>query len=289
VIDLEQFAWQSPYSDPGRHADALAAVPSDIESLCATSRNVIAHYRAELPGLAPERRGEIDSRWLEVILDIDQERHGSPLDTPRPLTERVAGCCRDHSLMVVGALRQRDVPARNRVGFAHYFAEDWDHDHVVVEFWRQGRWVRADPELHGLGFGFDVRDIPAGPAAPFETAAEAWLGWRSGDRDLSTYGVMPNSDLCGPGFVRSYVIFEIAHRYRDEMLLWDDWGATNDAGDEPKIDELARLLVAADHGDDGAEAELFARYREDPQLRPGDTVTTHSPYGDPPRTVKLRR
>lgn len=108
----------SPYSDPGRHAPLLGAVPGTAADLCAVARNVIAHYRAELADLPEERRGEIDSRWLEVILAVDQERHGTPLTAPRPLPDRVAGCCRDHTLFVVGGLREHGVPARSRVGFA---------------------------------------------------------------------------------------------------------------------------------------------------------------------------
>ncbi|MVA75949.1 transglutaminase domain-containing protein [Auraticoccus sp. F435] len=284
---MDRFVRQSPYSSPGRHADRLAALPGDVASLSAASRNVIAHYRAELPDLPEERRGEVDSRWLEAVLELDRERHPAGLDQPRPPEERVAGCCRDHSLLVVGALRQRGLPARTRIGFAHYLAAGWAADHVVVEHWSQGRWRRSDPEL-GPQRGFDEHDLPTGPEAPFETAAEAWLGWRAGDRDLSRYGVTPESGLCGPDFVRGYVVFEVAHRYGDEMLLWDGWGAIEeDPPDLALTDELARLLVAADAGDEGAEAELSARYREDERLHPGERVTTYSPYGLPPRVVRV--
>ncbi|SEQ41230.1 transglutaminase domain-containing protein [Microlunatus flavus] len=282
----ETFAEQSRYSAPGRHADRLAALPSDVASLCAASRNVIAHYRAELPDLAEERRHEIDSRWLEVILTVDQQRHPAGLDMPRPSGDRVAGCCRDHSLFVVGALRQRGVPARNRVGFAHYFTPVWASDHVVVELWREGRWQRADPEL-GRDPRFDVHDLPVGRAAPFETAAEAWLAWRAGDRDLSTYGVEADRAFSGPGFVWVSVVHEVAHRYGDEMLLWDGWGVTEEPLDTGLVDELAQLLVRADAGDDGAEAELWARYHEDDRLHPGSRILTHSPYGLPTRTTDL--
>ncbi len=286
MVELTSFVRQSPYSSPGRHADRLAAVPDDLPSLCATSRNVIAHYRAEVPDLPEERWSEVDSRWLEVILDRDQRRHPEGLDHPRTTADKVAGCCRDHSLLLVGALRQRGVPARNRVGFAHYLDPGWAADHVVVELWREGRWVRADPEL-GSGFSFDVHDIPAGPGAPFETAAEAWRGWRAGTRDLRTYGVRGDPALCGAGFVKTYVVFELAHRYGDEMLLWDGWAATEDPLEDQETDELAALLVRADEGDQGAESELHARYRDDHRLSPGDRVTTYSPFGKPPRTVDL--
>ena len=286
MFDLARFVDQSPYSTPGRYAARLAALPADVASLCAASRNVIAHYRAELPDLPEERRGEVDSRWLEAILALDQQRHHAGLDEPRPLTERVAGCCRDHSLMVVGALRQRGVPARNRIGFAHYFTPGWAANHVIVEFWREGRWQRADPEL-GPNVTFDVHDIPAGRDAPFETAAEAWLGGRAGDRDLSTYGLEADPAFTGPDFVRNYVIFEVAHRYGDEMLLWDSWGATEVPADRGVIDELAQMLVRADANDESAEADLWGRYHGDDQLHPPNQVVTYSPYGLPPRTVDL--
>ena len=48
-----------------------------------------------------------------------------------------------------------------------------------------------------------MHDITVGPDAPFETAAEAWRGWRAGVRDLSTYGVEADpAALSGPDFVR---------------------------------------------------------------------------------------
>ena len=288
VSDLDRFLHQSPYSTPGRYAGRLAALPDDLPSLCAASRNVIGHYRAELPDLPEERRGEIDSRWLETILALDQQRHPAGLDHPRPTAERVAGCCRDHSLLVVGALRQRGVPARNRIGFAHYFTPGWAGDHVIVELWHQGRWRRADPEL-GPTSAFDVHDIPLGERAPFETAAEAWLAWRSGGRDLSTYGLEADpANFSGPSFVRSYVVFEVAHRYGDEMLLWDGWGATEEAPEPGLIDEVAQLLVHADAGDDSAEDDLWHLYQEDDRLHPGNQVMTYSPYGLPPRRTDLR-
>lgn len=275
MVDLEQFARHSPYSDPGRHAERLGAVT--VDTACALARNVIGHYRAELPDLPVERRGEIDSRWLETILDVDAARHPDPLDRPRPLPERVAGCCRDHTLLVLGALRQLGIPARSRVGFADYFTPGFSHDHVVVQYWADGGWRWVDPEF------------PEGDWR-HESAAQAWAAYRAGDLDPGDHGVFPGSEFSGRGFVRDEVFYEVAHRYGDETLLWDEWGALADPGtSDTFVDELARLLLAADAGDQGAETELHARYVEDDRLHPGDTVVVHSPYGDPGRVVDLRR
>ena len=283
------YAVHSPYSDPGRHADLLRALPGTAAALSAAARNVIAHYRAELPDLPEERRHEIDSRWLEVILSVDQGRHGTTLTAPRQVADRVAGCCRDHTLFVVGGLREHGVPARSRVGFASYFTPGYHHDHVIVEYLDGGRWRRIDPELAPGRSDFDPEDMAAGPDAPFQTAAEVWRGYRAGELDPETYGVFPGAPFAGPDFIRGYVIFQVAHRFGDELLLWDDWGATLDSGDEETIDRLADLLVRADAGDAPAEDELYAWYRADDRLHPGDSVIQNSPYGNEPIRVSLRR
>ena len=282
-------AAHSAYSDPGPYAGLLRDLSDDVAALNATARNVIAHYRAELTDLAEDRRGEIDSRWLQTILATDQARHGTRLTEPRPLTERVAGCCRDHTLFVVGALREKGIPARSRVGFAGYFSPGYFHDHVIVEHHDGTRWLRTDPELDPAYAPFDPGDMAAGPEAPFQTAAEVWQDYRAGTVDPQNYGVFPGSEFAGPAFIRSYVIYQIAHRYGDEMLLWDDWGATNGGGDDAWIDELADLLVRADRGDADADDDLAARYAEDDRLKPGATVTQHSPYGEPSKTVRVGR
>lgn len=51
------------------------------------------------------------------------------------------------------------------------------------------------------------------------------------------------------------MISEVVHRHGDELLPWNGWEATEDARDDRTIDELARLLVHADRGDDEAEAD----------------------------------
>lgn len=284
MTNLELYLRHSEFSDPGRHRARIAALPGDLAALNAASRNVIGHYRAELEDLPEARWSEVDSRWLETILDVDAGRHEAPLDVPRSLNDRVAGCCRDHSLFVVGALRDRAIPARNRVGFSHYFGPHWAYDHVIVEYWSGERWVRTDPELDPANdWPFDPEDMPSGHGAPFETAAEAWLRYAAGETDLSRYGVYPDSEFSGPDFVRDYVLRELGHRFGEELLLWDELTDVED------VDSLAALLVRADAGDADAETALRARYEADERLRPGRTVQQNSPFGRPPVRVRLRR
>jgi transglutaminase-like putative cysteine protease len=294
-------ARHSACSDPGPHADLLAAVPPDRASIAAAARSAVVHYRAGSPSLTDEQRADPDRRWLSSILDAAAERSSAPLGSPRDLARQVAGCCRDHTLFSIGVLRQHGVPARSRVGFAGYFQPPFHHDHVVVEEWDGQRWVRWDPELEPAPhWGFDVQDMPVGPGAPFQTAAQVWRAVRAGEADPASYGVDPSlPHLGGKDFVRDYVVLELAHRQRDELLLWDLWGPMLRAEvpaelvaragiDVPELDDdtldaladrIAALLVAADASDTAAEAELAALYATDPLLRPGDRVVTTSPTG----------
>jgi hypothetical protein len=251
------------------------------------ARNVVAHYRAQAEALPESSRNDIGLRWAASILDTDQRRHDAPLTMERAVGERVQGCCRDHTLLAISALRHHGVPARSRVGFASYFsATTWHHDHVIVEAWLDGRWRRFDPELEApLPRLADPTDMALGDDTPFLTAGRVWLGHRSGLLDVTRFGVEQGLGIGGAWFVHAYVIGEVAHRFGDELLLWDNWGAMSNNIEEAAsenidvVDDIAALLVRADDGDIGAEQELLTRYREDDRLHPGRRVMSFSPTG----------
>jgi hypothetical protein len=292
-------ARHTQYSSPGPYAPLLEALPTVPAELAAVARNVIVHYRASGEMLPDATRSEINSRWIDAALAADQARHPWPLDVPREVTDRVQGCCRDHTLLCVAALRQHGVPARSRVGFAGYFVDGWHHDHVVVEAWIDGRWRRFDSEvessLPGLERPMDLSFDAAGGRG-FVTAATAWIASRNGELDVSNHGVDPSMPLfSGERFVFDEVIYEIAHRFGDEMLLWDSWGRIGIPGsavsdeDATWLDEVATMLLAADAGDLEVEQHLLDRYRDDAGLHPGGTVVQHSPFGEASVEIELRR
>jgi hypothetical protein len=279
-------ARQTVYSDPGTYGALLDAVDPTVEGVAAMARNLVVHYRASGHELPESSNADIGLRWVDAILATDQQRHPGPLSAERPVRDRVQGCCRDHTLLCVAALRHHGIPARSRIGFASYFAPTWNHDHVVVEAWLDGRWRRFDPEVEAPTPALpDPTDIDTGPDGPFRTAAQVWTGHRAGSLDVSRFGVAEGLGIGGDWFVHGYVIGEVAHRFGDELLLWDVWGAmTPDLAEAPPadvalVDEIARLLLAADSGDSAAETELLARYREDDRLHPGTAIHSASPLG----------
>jgi hypothetical protein len=264
---------QSRYSDPGRHAALIDALPADIAEIGAVVRNVHVHYRASGIEFSPERMAEIDSRWVETMLEFDQARGARPLHEKRE--EKVVGCCRDAALLTVSALRAKGVPARTRVGFAGYLEPGYHVDHVIAEYFDGGRWIATDTEVA-------IDEVELGPGG-LRTAAQVWTGYRRGEIDADNYGVGPGVPIGGPAMMRRYVLFEVAHRYGDELLLWDFWGDTS----PELIDEVAAMLLAADAGAAGAEEALERRYATDSRLHPGELVLTISPAGRYPTEARL--
>jgi hypothetical protein len=278
---------QSLYSDPRHCAGLFDEIEPTVEAVSAMARNVVIHYRASGRQLPEHSREDISLRWVDAILATDQTRHQTPLTVHRRTEDLVQGCCRDHTLLAVAALRHHGVPARSRVGFASYLSPTtWHHDHVIVEAWLGGRWQRFDTELAApVPRLADPTDIPPGSDSPFLTAAHVWRAHRAGTIDVTRFGVAEGLGIDGDWFVHGYVIAELAHRFGDELLLWDTWGAMS--GDLTQIppdhvtlvDEIARLLTASDEGDLAAERDLLSRYRDDDRLRPGPQVRSFSPNG----------
>jgi hypothetical protein len=204
---------------------------------------------------------------------------------PREPVDRVVGCCRDYTLLFVSMLRHKGIPARSRVGFGNYFAEGFNHDHVVAEYWNGDRWVMIDAQMDPADprFPFDVADIPAGP---FLSAAEVWRGVRDGELDGDLFGADPNPDaplkLHGGWFIRTYVHYQLAHLNGDELLLWDNWGSMSDTlegADVELTDRIADLMLASDNGDDAAAKEVNELYRTDPGLTFAGRAFVTSPAG----------
>src|SRR5690606_28189253 len=173
-------AAHTPYTRPGRFAPLLAALPTDPPALSEVARNVIVHYRSADRQLPQETDDDIDLRWLEDMLATDQRRHGTPLAEHRAPEQRLQGCCRDHTLLCVAALREHGLPARSRLGFAGYFQPGEHADHVVAEVWLEGRWRRFDPEIdaprEALPQPMDMPTAQPGSTG-FVTAAQAWVGY----------------------------------------------------------------------------------------------------------------
>jgi hypothetical protein len=253
---LAFYGRHGPITDPGPHANLLAALPAGVESLVRVVQGLVVHiFWAERYGLrlSQEREGEVGLRRVEAqierILDLDAR----PLSEARPLERRLVGNCRDFSILLCAMLRAHGIPARARCGFGAYFWPGRYEDHWVCEVWQaeRERWVLVDAQLDAfqqdvLQPDFSPLDVPRNR---FIVGGQAWLDCREGRSDPLLYGI---HDMHGMWFIRGNVVRDMLALNKIELLPWDDWGPMVSTETEALtrnvalIDRLARLSLAGD-------------------------------------------
>jgi hypothetical protein len=299
MTGLEFWAQQSEMTDPGAFADRVSAVPGTLSAIRAAARGLVFHYRADgdfaANGISPGRIAEIDTRYARDMLALLVRLADQPLAVPRTASQRIVGCCRDFTVLFLAIARAHGIPARARVGFATYFHPGFYIDHVVAEVWdaARGSWRLIDPEIADDhvrpvdGARLDPEDLTS---AQFVTGPAAWRACRAGLADASRFVVDPDLDIPvtkGWPYVRHNLIHDLAALAKREMLLWDNWGWTEIAG-EPSPAQLAVLdeLAAAVGADDVPPAAIMSFY-DRPGLAVPARVVSYSPAAAEPLQVTL--
>jgi Transglutaminase-like superfamily len=292
------YARQSRVTEPGKFAERVLEIPGSLPAMRAAAHQLVFHYRAggdfAENGVAPERITEIDTRYAEDMLARIFDLSGRPLTAERLPRERLVGCCRDFTVLLLTIARAHGVPARARVGFAAYFAPGWLVDHVVAEMWDavQQRWRMVDAELaDDYTDPADGRPVDPDDLTPaqFVTGPAAWRACRSGQADPERHVVDPGLDIPatrGWPYVRHNLIHDLAALARHEMVLWDNWGWTGpdtepDLGQLKVLDELAAVT-----GGSATAAQITALYERDGLRVPG-AVMSYSPAHDAPLRVDV--
>jgi AcrR family transcriptional regulator len=284
---LEYYATQSPFSDPGRHADWLDDTPADIGRLREIAAGLVFHYWGNgdptRQGFPPERLAEIDLRYAEAILDRARELKPTPLGAERAPEERVLGCCRDYTLLLVTMARHHGIPARSRVGFGNYLWPGWHLDHVVAEIWDGDRWRLVEP-----GFAtHDEVDVMDVPRDRFLVGPDAWRACRGGALDPATVVVAPHIEepfLRGFPYARHNLVLDLAALNKHEMVLWDVWADADLAPEvSPAVAVRADELAAIDPTDLPALQAAFAA----PDVTVPPIIRTINPLTHLPRRVTL--
>ncbi len=269
------YAEPGAMTSPGEHAALVDALPADLNQLVSIIHglgiyDVVASdfYGVDLPD---DRQAKIHTRrYAEMIDELTGDGHG-PAEA-RPPDQRLACRCRNFTLLLLGPLRAKGIPARARYGFAAYFNPGHYEDHVVCEFWNasEERWQLVDAQLdemwcERLGIGFDVLDVPRDQ---FLVAADAWRRCRQDGADPDRFGIS-FADLHGLWFVAGNLVRDLAALNKTEMLSWDVWGAQSgpdqrlDAGQLAFFDQLALLTREPDASFD----QLRQTYRDDDRVR----------------------
>jgi hypothetical protein len=282
---------QSAITRPGKHSALFTDLPQSIEALCKIVQGLIIHYDCgDLYGcqIPAEREREMDTRYVEHMLERILKRDLHPLSEARVPKLRLVGCCRDFSTMLCSMLRSQGIPARIRMGFASYIdvGPGFAIDHVVVEYWHEGegRWRMVDPQMDALlikinGIDFDVQNIPAGR---FLTGGEAWRRCRAGEADPDTFGIHPeDKEIRGWWLVRDKLVQDLAALNRVEMLCWDAWGMMRGKEISDEDSRLLDRIADLTGNSDAAFEELRCCYAQEERVSPNGHVCASSPAVGP--------
>jgi hypothetical protein len=240
-------------------AVAWDSVPEDPVAVCwPVHELVIQPDDARKLGLAEDRFAENQMRSARRLLETLTALDPAPVDVPRPPERRVIGTCRHFAVLACALLRDRGIPARVRCGFATYFQPGQGLDHWIVEYARDGRWVRLDPEILGGSIVDSPERLRSGQ---FMSGGEAWIAHRQGRIDASTFGVY-GTDNWGPAEISGNAVRDLAALNKVEMLPWDEWGrmtAAYQGRTGADYDELIDTVAAVCAADvTAAVAALYA-------------------------------
>ncbi|HYH12393.1 MAG TPA: transglutaminase-like domain-containing protein [Thermomicrobiales bacterium] len=297
------YASQSQVTDPGLFAARLDEIPDDLTSIKDAVNHLVYHYRHPesdwaVHGIAPERIGEIDTRYAEHMLERLLTLNDTPLTEHRQPAERIVGCCRDFTVLFLSIARHKGIPARMRVGFATYFQPDWKLDHVVAEVWDAAgqRWRMVDAELGdghidpNDGARLDPLDLPRDR---FITGPQAWVSCRREEADPERFLVAPELDIPdtrGWPYLMHNVVHDLASLNMQEMLLWEAWGILlRESAMLPDHLVLLDQVASAAAGTDSTPDQLQELYERD-EFRVPARVMSYSPAApDIPVSVDIAR
>lgn len=272
--ELAYYRRHSRSTDPGTRRHLFSDLPTDVAALAEIIGGVMVHRdQASRFGftLPQQRRDEANTRYVEAILG-----YLGTLDRRRP-EERFAGTCRDFAVLLCAMLREADVPARARAGFAGYFTDGFFDDHWVTEVWDNRGWRLIDPQIASAPTGtytdadLDPLDVPRDA---FLVGGQAWQECRSGSRELDRIGTSA-AGLTGMWEVQGNVVRDLASLNRVETLPWDEWGLIPihyDNLEPTDIELLDRLAAVSAAG--GPLQQVTEAYRGDRRLPVPATVAS---------------
>ncbi len=296
--EVAYYSRQSAVTDPGPLTPFLSDLPASVPQLCEIVHGVVAHrdHATTLHGLevAPGRRLEAETRYVDKILERIVDMDPRPLITRRDPAQRFLGSCRDFATLLSAMLRYQRVPARLRCGFAAYWTPGVLVDHWVCEYWDspRRRWLLADPEIgdpEREAFQISL-DRCAVPRDQFIAAGRAWQMCRRGTIDPNRFGVH-EIGVTGLWFVRSNVLRDLAALNRIELLPWDYtefFDRQFREFHELPQDEVHLLdRVSEATGDDPvAFQRVIELYRDAPQVQVDHKIRSYTIAG--PQMVTLR-
>jgi hypothetical protein len=265
---------------PGLDA-ALVGLPDDVSGLVDVCQGLLVHeHLAAVYGIDPQTLdgAPVHLRAVDEVVRAILATSPEPLDRPRVPSRRVAGNCRQFTVLLITLLRAAGTPARARCGFSDYFGTGRFEDHWVAEVHDEAsdRWVLVDAQVDDvqrdvLGVGVDPLDVPRDR---FLVAGEAWRRCRSGEDDPERFGLTVLQES-GQWWIAGNLMRDAIALEGTEVLPWDSWAAMPGPDDHiddalcDLLDELAEVTAEPDTSEHRTRRALLLT---DPRLVIGAEV-----------------
>lgn len=276
VNSPEYYAQQSIITDPRKHVDLFANLPTDISSLVRIVQGLIIQYVVgEFYDVhfSTRQRREVYFRSVAQILNRIREMDPAPLTVSRDPKQRFVGHCRDTAVLLVSMLRHQGVPARVRSGYARYIPGPITQERWFAEYWEmdQNRWIVVDPSQDDIlqervkaeFKGYNPLDL-----SYFEhvyLGGHVWQLCRREQAKPTEFGI--NKRFKGWFYIRANLLHDLDALNKIEPAPWDFWGdlirqdeRDITSKDRALFDRLAKLTIDVDHNFN----ELRALYKEMP-------------------------
>lgn len=206
--------------------ELLEGLPDDPVALMKVARGCVTSdlILLEVFKLPVPERDDAQIRPVVRMVDRMAELDPAPLASEREPSQRFLGNCRHFATLSCALIRRAGIPARVRAGFAAYFVPNTWSDHWIIEYERDGTWVRVDPELDDDWLAKRAPGTTSEMLAQsmYLSGGEAWQRSRRGEVDPDRFNM--GGSNWGIGEIRGSVLYDLAALNQNEMLPWDCWG-----------------------------------------------------------------
>ena len=277
---LNYFKKQGIFTNLDEHKKTISKLPTDIKILTQVIQGVMLHDGFTKEYGLKHKAGLY--HYVGDILDQVVENDSRPITFFRPPDKRVQVCCRDYAVLLTALLREKNISARARCGFAKFGINEkrW-FDHWICEYWhkKSNKWIKVDAQLDPhlqkiLKIKYDPLVVPDNL---FLTASKAWLLWR---RKKVNPKLFTTNDLCGSWLIRGNLLRDFAALNKVEIepymmrinleLTWKPWRlmTTKDSkltdNDWELLDNISDLTQDVDSNLE----EIISLYQQNDELKP---------------------
>jgi len=261
-ISLDYFIQQGEFTNLGKYKNEISSIGDDIHVLTQIVQGNLMHDGFYKNYGLKHQSGLF--HYVEDLLTQVKKINPNPLTVPRNPKQQIQVCCRDYAVLLTAFLRNKNIPARARCGFAHFDVKDenW-YDHWICEYWnkRDVCWKKVDAQLNPhvrqvWSINYDPYKVPA---ELFKFAGEMWITWRKKQIDAKRFII---DNLNGSWLIRGNLLRDFAalnkieiepHMMRINLgLNWNSWRLMSvdesqlSKDDWDLLDKVALLSVDAD-------------------------------------------